>query len=598
MTKFFGFLLGVAVACALPAAFGVLAAEGGVELSTKELALAYGIGALLFWGAVSISSGAAALGATLAFGTMIYAVHWIPNRTNNFLNDVPGVTTGMIEGLRTSVLSGLVPVLAVISLIYAIQLIVRAVRRRRLRKQEQARLAQEQAAAAQAEEAEASQYADPYPPRLESHTHGFVEQYDQPYDQYADDASIDSTREFPVARDDNQASPLATHQGSYGETTAYASGSTAEQTVQFHSTGERVQPQSANEETTQFATGSTDSADKTRDDEGVDATAGSAGSSKDETVQFAPAGQTETGALESPVSGETADAEPKASADQQATAVVGAPDEASTADKAVEGDGVGDAVKASETTQVEDKDRKAESPVLEQDPLPLTPPVATTRPANAPEAPQTEQTAETRSENSADSDNPDGSDRSGGSDGRGMPSAPSASMGMVGGAGAAAAAGGLGAATSAAATPLIPSAPVPTAPPEPTSTAPNSPTPDLTDPNSSAPAGPAHAAPFEQPVAPSEPMGEAFVSAGPNGMPTANAWIQPSLNEPGAKAPQVEADAQTAQFEAAADAAGIYRERMDEPDTGWNLRAIPAEDPPGQAPHHGGATFRPSPGPA
>jgi hypothetical protein len=205
MTKFFGFLLGIAVACALPAAFGVLAADGGIELSTKELALAYGIGALVFWGVISFFTGAGALGAALAFGTMIYAVHWIPNRTTNFLNDVPGVTTGMIEGLKSAVLSGVVPILAVISLIYSIQLITGAVRRRRLRRAEEARLAQEQADAAEQEQAAVtSQYpvAEEYPTRLENQ-YAVDDGYDKPYryDEPAPAFTSEPTAQFVTTAD-------------------------------------------------------------------------------------------------------------------------------------------------------------------------------------------------------------------------------------------------------------------------------------------------------------------------------------------------------------------------------------------------------------
>lgn len=169
MSKIFGFLLGIAVALALPAGFGGLAAEGGIELSARELALAYGVGALVFWAVVSYFAGAAALGAALTFGAMIYAVHLIPNRMRNFLDDIPGVTTGMIEGIRQYTLNGLVPVLAVISLVYAIQLMVRAAQRRRqlraeaaLRQREQ-ELAQQQDADGQYQSAAPYQAPTPYP---------------------------------------------------------------------------------------------------------------------------------------------------------------------------------------------------------------------------------------------------------------------------------------------------------------------------------------------------------------------------------------------------------------------------------------------------
>ncbi len=147
VSKFLGFLLGVAVALAGPAVFGVLAAPGGIELNAKEMALAFGIGALIFWTVVSYFSGAGALGAFVAFGTLIYCWLWIPNRTTNFLNDVPGVTTGMIDGSKQYTLNGVVPVLAVISLVYSIQLIVLSVQRRRRQRAEAARLQREQEAA-------------------------------------------------------------------------------------------------------------------------------------------------------------------------------------------------------------------------------------------------------------------------------------------------------------------------------------------------------------------------------------------------------------------------------------------------------------------
>ncbi|WP_158294052.1 hypothetical protein [Kribbella sp. VKM Ac-2568] len=154
MSKFLGFLLGIAVALAGPAMFGVLAADGGVKLNAKEMALAYGIGALIFWTVVSYFSGAAALGAALTFGAMIYTVHWIPNRMTNFLTDVPGVTTGMIDGIKQYTLNGVVPILAVISLVFGIQLIVQAVQRRRRDRADADRLQREQ------ELAQAQQEAD------------------------------------------------------------------------------------------------------------------------------------------------------------------------------------------------------------------------------------------------------------------------------------------------------------------------------------------------------------------------------------------------------------------------------------------------------
>ena len=156
VAKFLGFLLGVAVALAGPAVFGVLAAPGGIELNTKEMALAYGIGALIFWAVASYFSGAGALGAFVAFGALIYCWLWIPNRTTNFLNDVPGVTTGMIDGSRRYTLNGVVPILAVISLVYAIQLIVHSVQRRRRERVEADRLQREQEAAQAEQEADAA----------------------------------------------------------------------------------------------------------------------------------------------------------------------------------------------------------------------------------------------------------------------------------------------------------------------------------------------------------------------------------------------------------------------------------------------------------
>jgi len=152
VSKFLGFLLGIAVALVGPAVFGVLAADGGIELNAKEMALAYGIGALIFWTVLSYFSGAAALGAALTFGAMIYTVNWIPNRTTNFLNDVPGVTTGMIDGIKQYTLNGVVPILAVISLVYGIQLIVQAVQARR-RERAEADLRQREQELAQAQQA-------------------------------------------------------------------------------------------------------------------------------------------------------------------------------------------------------------------------------------------------------------------------------------------------------------------------------------------------------------------------------------------------------------------------------------------------------------
>jgi hypothetical protein len=172
------------------------------------MALAYGVGALVLWAAVSYFSGAAALGAALTFGVMIYAVHWIPNRTKNFLEDIPGVTTGMIDGIRDHTLTGLVPVLAVISLVYAIQLMVRAVRRRRQLRAE-ADLRQREQELAQHNEAEGQYQSTPYQApaayaAATPYTSGggsgeyptsVDNRYEEPYDQNADrDADQDVDR--------------------------------------------------------------------------------------------------------------------------------------------------------------------------------------------------------------------------------------------------------------------------------------------------------------------------------------------------------------------------------------------------------------------
>ncbi len=137
VVKVLGFILGIVVAVAGPAAFGVLAAGGDVDLSAKETAVVYAVWALALWIAASLGAGTGALGAALTFAVMTYAMHFIPNRTTDFLNDVPGVTGGMIEGVKKAVLDGLAPVLGVITLVYAIQLMVLAVRRRsQLREEE------------------------------------------------------------------------------------------------------------------------------------------------------------------------------------------------------------------------------------------------------------------------------------------------------------------------------------------------------------------------------------------------------------------------------------------------------------------------------
>lgn len=139
MVKVLGFILGIVVALAGPAAFGVLATGGDVDLNAKETAIVYAVWALALWIAASLGAGAGALGAALTFGAMTYAVHFVPNRTTDFLNDVPGVTGGMIEGLKKTVLDGLTPVLGVILLVYAIQLMALAVRRRSQLRAEEAR---------------------------------------------------------------------------------------------------------------------------------------------------------------------------------------------------------------------------------------------------------------------------------------------------------------------------------------------------------------------------------------------------------------------------------------------------------------------------
>jgi hypothetical protein len=206
VAKFLGFLLGVAVALAGPAVFGVLAAPGGIELNAKELALAFGIGALVFWAVVSYFSGAGALGAFLAFGTLVYCWLWIPNRTTNFLNDVPGVTTGMIDGSKQYTLNGVVPILGVISLVYGIQLIVLSVQRRRRERAEQERLQREQEAAQAQQEADVaavypvagSTYAEPA--AYESHTR-YDDLFDEPEPVRPRNQADEQTRQFPVGDD-------------------------------------------------------------------------------------------------------------------------------------------------------------------------------------------------------------------------------------------------------------------------------------------------------------------------------------------------------------------------------------------------------------
>lgn len=167
MVKVLGFILGIVVALAGPAAFGVLATGGDVDLNAKETAIVYAVWALALWIAASLGAGAGALGAALTFGAMTYAVHFVPNRTTDFLNDVPGVTGGMIEGLKKFVLDGLAPVLGVILLVYTVQLIVLAVRRRSQLRAEEARAEEadqrERMAAARREETTETDATSSYP---------------------------------------------------------------------------------------------------------------------------------------------------------------------------------------------------------------------------------------------------------------------------------------------------------------------------------------------------------------------------------------------------------------------------------------------------
>ncbi|TDD26520.1 hypothetical protein E1218_12960 [Kribbella turkmenica] len=216
MSKFLGFLLGVAVALAGPAVFGVLAAPGGIELNTKGMALAYGIGALIFWTVVSYFSGAGALGAFAAFGTLVYCWLWIPNRTTNFLNDVPGVTTGMIEGSEQYTLNGVVPILTVISLVYAIQLIVHSVQRRRRERAEAERLQREQEVAQAQQEADAAAVypvaGSTYPAGGGGYggTHGSSTRYDDLFDEDPEpvrprNQAEDQTAQYPVSAPEHTA---------------------------------------------------------------------------------------------------------------------------------------------------------------------------------------------------------------------------------------------------------------------------------------------------------------------------------------------------------------------------------------------------------
>jgi type II secretory pathway pseudopilin PulG len=211
-------LLGVAVALAGPAVFGVMAAPGGIELNAKGMALAYGIGALIFWTVVSYFSGAGALGAFVAFGTLIYCWHWIPNRTTNFLNDIPGVTTGMIDGSKQFTLNGVVPILTVISLVYAIQLIVRSVQRRRRERAEAERLQAEQEAAQAQQEADA---AAVYPVAGSTYPAG---------GQYA--GSFGNSSRYDDLFDDEEPTPMPPRSQADEQTATYPTAG-AEQTAQF-----------------------------------------------------------------------------------------------------------------------------------------------------------------------------------------------------------------------------------------------------------------------------------------------------------------------------------------------------------------------------
>lgn len=183
--------------------FGVLAAPGGIELNAKEMALAFGIGALIFWAVVSYFSGAGALGAFVAFGTLVYCWLWIPNRTTNFLNDVPGVTSGMIDGSKQYTLNGVVPLLGVISLVYAVQLIVRGVQRRRRERVDAERLQREQEAVQAQQEADAAAVYPvagstyPAPPPYESHT-SYDDLFDEPEPVKPRNQADEQTALFPV----------------------------------------------------------------------------------------------------------------------------------------------------------------------------------------------------------------------------------------------------------------------------------------------------------------------------------------------------------------------------------------------------------------
>jgi hypothetical protein len=235
-------LLGVAVALAGPAVFGVLAAPGGIELNAKGMALAFGIGALIFWAVVSYFSGAGALGAFVAFGTLIYCWLWIPNRTTNFLNDVPGVTNGMIEGSKQYTLNGVVPILGVISLVYAIQLIVLGVQRRRRERADAERLQREQEAVQAQQEADvAAVYpvaGGTYqaPAAYESHTR-YDDLFDEPAPVRPRNQADEQTRQFPVGAEEFEHTrqlPEAGADSNYSgeETVVAAPASAAEPTEQ------------------------------------------------------------------------------------------------------------------------------------------------------------------------------------------------------------------------------------------------------------------------------------------------------------------------------------------------------------------------------
>ena len=251
MSKFLGFLLGLAVALAGPAVFGVLAAPGGIELNAKEMALAFGIGALIFWAVVSYFSGAGALGAFLAFGALIYCWLWIPNRTTNFLNDVPGVTNGMIDGSKQYTLSGVVPILGVISLVYAIQLIVRGVQRRRRERVDAERLQREQEVAQAQQEADvAAVYpvaGSTYqaPAAYEGHTR-YDDLFDEPQPAQPRNQADDQTRQFPVGEaeefEHTRQFPEADAESNYpGEETVIAPPPAAEQATPAAEVNEPVE---------------------------------------------------------------------------------------------------------------------------------------------------------------------------------------------------------------------------------------------------------------------------------------------------------------------------------------------------------------------